>query len=68
MVGIKGKVIDETRETIKIKTSKGEKIIIKNQSKFQFTLPTKKVIEINGKLLVGKPEIRIKKQIPKKRV
>lgn len=68
VVGISGKIIDETRETIKIKTAKGEKNIIKNQARFQFTLPKKEKVEVQGKLLIGRPEIRIKKQTPKKRV
>ena len=47
VVGIQGKIIDETRETIKIRTTIGEKIIIKKQSKFQFKLPTGKIVEVN---------------------
>ena len=61
-VGIKGKVIDETRNTLTIKTSKGEKKIVKENSKFMFTLPNKKKVIVVGSLIVGKPEIRIKKK------
>jgi ribonuclease P protein subunit POP4 len=69
MVGIKGIVIDETRETLKLRNEKGEeKVIIKNQSKFKFSLPDKEAVEVDGKLLVGRPESRIKKQTIKKRV
>jgi ribonuclease P protein subunit POP4 len=68
VVGVQGKVTDETRETIKLTTPNGEKTIIKNQSKFQFALPNGETVEVNGELLIGRPEIRIKKQIPKKRV
>ena len=67
-IEVKGEVIDETKETIKIKTNKGEKIIIKKNSKIQFTLPNKEVVEVEGKLLIGRAEHRIKKQISKKRV
>ncbi len=45
-----------------------KKTIIKKQSQFQFTLPNGEAVEVNGELLIGRPEIRIKKQIPKKRV
>ena len=51
-----GKIIDETKNTIIIKTQEGEKKILKQNAK----------IEINGKLIDGKkitkrPEDRIKK-------
>ncbi len=50
-----GKIMDETKNTITIKTKKGIKKILKNNAK----------IEINGKIMQGKkltkrPEDRIK--------
>jgi ribonuclease P protein subunit POP4 len=69
LVGLNGTVVDETRETIKIRThDNNEKIIIKNQTKFKFRLPGGEAVEVDGTLLVGRPETRIKKQTPKKRV
>jgi len=52
----KGKIIDETKNTLTIKTKQGEKKILKTNANF----------EINGKLVEGKkvtkrPEDRIKK-------
>ena len=67
LVGLSGKVIDETKNMFVIKTKEGTKKIIKDQSTFIFSLNGKK-IEIEGKILVGRPEQRIKKTHVKKRV
>ena len=63
--GLKGKVIDETYKTLKIETKNGEKIIPKENCVFVFTLPNKQKVEVDGKLLVSRPEDRIKKKFPK---
>jgi len=63
--GLKGKVIDETYKTLKIDTKKGEKMVIKENCVFVFTLPDKRKVEVDGKLLVSRPEDRIKKKFPK---
>jgi len=61
--GLKGKVIDETYNMIKIETRGKEKVIPKNNCIFIFTLPNKTKIQVDGKLLIGRPEDRIKKKI-----
>lgn len=61
--GIKGNVVDETKNTIKIEDDKGkEKIIPKKVSVFHFELPDGRKVEIEGKILVARPEDRIKKR------
>jgi len=61
--GVKGKVIDETRNTF-ILTHEGiKRRVIKETSIFHFKYPDGTVVEIDGKLLVGRPEERIKKII-----
>lgn len=67
-VGIKGSVIDETRNTLTIKTKDGEKKVAKEESKFMFTLANNQKVAVEGGLIVGKPESRLKKRIPKLRV
>ncbi len=67
IVGLSGKIIDETKNTITINTKKGEKKIIKKDSKFKITIDKKKVF-VDGSLIVGRPEKRTKKKISKKRV
>ncbi|WP_048191032.1 ribonuclease P protein component 1 [Methanobacterium sp. SMA-27] len=64
--GIKGEVIDETKNTIKVEDVEGcEKIIPKNVVTFQFTLPDNTVVEIDGSIIVARPEDRIKKKFRK---
>lgn len=63
--GIAGKVIDETYNTLKIETKDKEKIAIKENCTFIFTLPNKTKVQVDGKLLVSRPEDRIKKKFPK---
>jgi ribonuclease P protein subunit POP4 len=55
LVGVKGKIIDETRNTLIIEENKKTKKIPKNQ----VTIEIKKT-KIDGKLLVGRPEERLK--------
>ncbi|HID28140.1 MAG TPA: ribonuclease P protein component 1 [Methanosarcinales archaeon] len=66
LIGIKGKVVFETRNTIIIEDQKDlkEKIIPKSCVTFIFTLPDARV-KVNGKLLVSRPEDRIKKNLKK---
>jgi ribonuclease P protein subunit POP4 len=63
---INGTIIDESRNMLTIMTDEGEKKVAKKGSHFLLSLPNEKV-EIDGELLEGAPEKRIKKTIPKKR-
>lgn len=60
-LGISGKVIDETKNTILISNSVGVKRIPKSVAKFRFILPDNSIVELNGKEIVGRPIERIKK-------
>ena len=62
-VGIKGRVIDETRNTFVLMKDGVERRVIKETSVFHFTYPDGTIVEIDGKLLVGRPEDRIKKPV-----
>jgi len=55
-VGIKGLVIEDTKNTIKIRAENGVKILIKNS--IILMINDKK---IDGNLLIGKEEERIKR-------
>ncbi len=55
-VGIKGLVIEDTKNTIKLRTENGVKILIKNS--IILMINDKK---IDGNLLIGKEEERIKR-------
>jgi ribonuclease P protein subunit POP4 len=64
-VGIKGTVIDETRETIVIETAKGEKRLAKKDCTLRFTLPSGEAVRVDGKVLISRPEDRLKKKLRK---
>jgi ribonuclease P protein subunit POP4 len=62
-VGISGRVVDETRNTFSILQERTRKIVTKQSSVFRFRFPDDTVFEIDGKILVGRPEDRLKKSI-----
>ncbi|MBD3313921.1 ribonuclease P protein subunit [Candidatus Woesearchaeota archaeon] len=59
-IGIKGRIIDETKNCITIMTDKGEKKMIKNNITLNIS---EKKARIQGKDLSGRPEERIKKKL-----
>lgn len=65
-VGITGKVVDETRNTLVIRHGNKDKVIVKNIAVFHFTLPDGTIVEVDGNAIVGRPEDRIKKR-PRRR-
>jgi ribonuclease P protein subunit POP4 len=64
-IGIKGRVVDETYNMLVIETEKGEKKVEKKSCVFVFKLPNGKKVEVEGWVLVGRPEDRIKKKLPR---
>lgn len=62
-VGIKGKVIDETRNTFTVLQGNNRKRVVKEVSTFHFKFSDGTVVEVDGKLIVGRPEDRLKKCI-----
>lgn len=56
LVGIKGKVVDETRNMVVV----GDKKLVKDQVVFDVHYDGKKV-RVEGRRLVGRPEERLKK-------
>jgi ribonuclease P protein subunit POP4 len=60
-----GIVVDETCNTLKIEAKGKEKTIPKGNSIFIFTLPNGMKVEVDGKILISRPEDRIKKKIAK---
>lgn len=65
-VGISGKVIDETRNTLVIRQENADKVVVKNVAVFHFTLSDGTIVEIDGNAILGRPEDRLKKR-PKRR-
>jgi len=66
LIGIKGKVVDETKNTIKIEKINGDEVLIpKNVATFHFILKDGNVVELEGRILMARPEDRIKKKFRK---
>ena len=59
---VSGTISDETRSTIAIKGSKGEKKVPKDSVVLELNLPDKSVVRVDGKLLVARPQERLKKK------
>jgi len=56
---VKGKIVDETKNTLTVETVKGEKIMPKNEVSLEFSFSRKKTV-FPGKLFAEKPENRTK--------
>ena len=65
-VGISGKVTDETRNTLVIRQNEEDKVVIKETAVFQFTLPNRTIVEVEGKAISGRPEDRVKKKLKRR--
>jgi len=64
-VGIKGRIVDETRNVFVIEKAGGKEVkLSKEHSVFVFSLGEHEV-RIDGKILVGRPEDRIRKKFKK---
>ena len=60
-IGLKGRVVDETKNMLVIEHHGKVKRLIKDHVTVRITMKGK-TYEINGKLLVGRPEDRLKKR------
>ncbi|MGD8505458.1 MAG: ribonuclease P protein component 1 [Candidatus Bathyarchaeota archaeon] len=65
-VGITGKIINETRNTLVIQHKTKDKIVVKDTAVFHFTLQDGTIVEIEGNAIIGRPEDRLKKR-PRRR-
>jgi ribonuclease P protein subunit POP4 len=63
IVGISGKVIDESRNTLTLEVNGKPKSFIKEECEFLFTIPSGEKVKVSGGLLVARPEDRIKKKL-----
>lgn len=62
-IGISGRVIDETRNTLVITHDDEDKTVVKDGSIFHFKFPDGTVVQIDGNAVVGRPEDRVKRKI-----
>ncbi len=63
LVGISGRVVDESRNTFLIETRCGDKRVPKSCNCFIFTLSQGLKVKAEGSVLVSQPENRINKRI-----
>jgi ribonuclease P protein subunit POP4 len=61
-IGLCGRIVDETKNLLVIKTSKGLKKVLKKTNTFQITYLGEK-ITLKGGLLFGAPDERIKTKV-----
>lgn len=64
-IGIKGLVVDETKNLLIIETRIGIKKVQKKGAKFIFTIPDGKKVKVNGTKIFVRPEERIKLKVKK---
>jgi len=62
-MGVNGKVVDETRNTLVIRRENVNKVVVKNVSVFHFTTADGTVVEVDGNIIIGRPEDRVKKRL-----
>lgn len=60
LIGIKGTVVDETRNLLIIKDEKKERKIPKEKTEIEIEVGNEKIV-IKGKEIIGRPEDRIKR-------
>lgn len=61
MEGIKGKITDETQNTVTVQSGNKTRKLPKEQITLAFTI-NGKTVEVEGKYLVGRPEERTKNE------
>jgi len=61
--GLRGSVVDETKNTLKIMAVQGTSVIPKDIATFRFTLPDGVLVDVDGNRLVARPESRLKTRV-----
>ncbi|MDQ1280201.1 MAG: ribonuclease protein subunit [Thermoproteota archaeon] len=59
-LGLRGKIVDETKNTLLIFDGVKKRMIPKDTAIFSFILPDKSITEVDGKKIIGRPDERIK--------
>jgi ribonuclease P protein subunit POP4 len=64
-IGIEGRIVDETKNLLVIETKDELKKIQKKNSSFIFKIPSGKKVKVEGRMLIARPEDRIKIKVKK---
>ncbi|OPY48974.1 MAG: Ribonuclease P protein component 1 [Methanosaeta sp. PtaU1.Bin060] len=67
LVGISGRVVDETRNTLLVETERRTLRIQKVYTSLIFTLPDGQRVRVAGTILISQPENRISKRMQRTR-
>lgn len=67
LVGISGRIVDETRNTLLVETERGTKRIPKSNTSLTFTMPDGQRARVSGSILISQPENRINKKMQRTR-
>jgi ribonuclease P protein subunit POP4 len=62
-IDIKGTIIDETRNTLTIRRLNKDTVVVKNTSIFNFVTADGTLVEVDGTIIVGRPEDRVKRNL-----
>jgi ribonuclease P protein subunit POP4 len=62
-LGLEGEIIDETKNMLTIQSEDKTRKVPKDSSDFQLKLPNGSVVEVQGTILLGRPEERTKKTV-----
>lgn len=62
-VGLNGTVVGETKNTFTFQAGDKAKSVVKESAVFNFKFNDGTIVQIDGKLLVGRPEDRLKKNV-----
>ncbi len=60
IVGLKGTIVDETKNMFCIRDGERLRTLPKQTSVFQFRLPDGKIVLVDGRHMIGQPENRLK--------
>lgn len=61
--GLRGEIVFETMNTLIIDTARGRKVVPKKNRLFKIQLPEGVVVLVEGNVILGRPEDRLKKKL-----
>jgi ribonuclease P protein subunit POP4 len=61
--GLRGKVVDETRNMLTLSNNQGRFLVPKDVATFRFELPDGSQVDVDGLRLVSSPENRLKTKV-----
>lgn len=62
LLGVQGRIVDETRNMLVVEQAGKDKTISKSSSTFMITLPSGEEATVEGKKLIGRPDARVRRK------